>query len=321
MPTFELPGQTGTYLFNPDKQTTVLKQNGKFNSVYLGIEESTKQKVVIKHLNPALSDQEHAIERFKAEHFLTPNHVRFVSSREYLQFKNQHFIIRDYVEGIELLKICKDPKKRNSFGAEFFVRCMIGALTALEQLHENDIVHGDIRPSNFILAFRPGTKAVDMNHPDIKLIDLGLARKIGETKTKKIPFALVYSPPEQVLNHQNLVNQTSDLYALGIALYEILSGDIPFKAMNPELIMNLQLNQPLEADPAIPEDLFKIILKATSKFSFPLPPAKYPQQEVNKKLLIGQNERYQSANEFKTELKQYLEKEKKKKRFFGLFGY
>ena len=85
---------------------------------------------------------------------------------------------------------------------------------------------------------------------EAKLIDLGLAKRKNDLEKK--PFALIYSPPEQLLKIPQLINETSDLYSLGIVMYELLAGKIPFQQSNPELLMNLQLTQNLVSNKKYP---------------------------------------------------------------------
>ena len=86
-------------------------------------------------------------------------------------------------------------------------------------------------------------------------------------------FALIYSPPEQVLNCPELINATTDIYSLAITLYELLTRKVPFSNPHPTLLMHLQLVQALPKHRNIPDLLFEILQRATAKYSFQRPPA------------------------------------------------
>lgn len=165
-------------------------------------------------------------------------------------------------------------------------------LDALESLHRNGIVHCDIRPANII---------AEIETQKVKLIDLGLAKKINDIKERR-PYALIYSPPEQLLNRSELLDQTSDLYALGITMYELLTAEYPYYDSNPEFLMNLQLTQKVNPHKKIPQALFKVIEKATYKYPFTRPPQFFDYEEMNFLLASAQKNRYQSAKQMKDDL-------------------
>ena len=174
-------------------------------------------------------------------------------------------------------------------------------------MHDKGIYHCDLRPQNILLYYDTNNK-IDLTYPEVYLLDLGLAKTDAENASiTTSPFALIYSPPEQLLNHYELVNCSSDLYSLGITLYECITGVIPFTDENPELVMHLQLNAPLDENKKIPNPLFEVLKKATSKHKFTLPPNKIDSRELHEKLLLGQMERYHDANEFRYALTRVLD--------------
>lgn len=308
MPIFQLLGDNGNYLFDPENKKLVLKENGKFCSVYLGINKDNKQKVVIKKLNPALVKNLASVERFKLESALNIRHPNLTAVLDYITHQDDHYIVRTFVDGTDMQKFSKSKTGRKKELLSFYLRCAVGILNALEELHKNKIIHCDIRPSNMVIGF-DANEEINFSNPDIRLIDFGLAKR-NEQQAKiheRIPFALIYSPPEQVLNEAELVNATSDLYSLGISLYEMISGESPFANANPEKLMNLQINQNIEKHPLIPASVFKILRKATNKEIFSLPPNRYSHEQIVEHLLKGQKNRYISATEFREEVLKILE--------------
>ena len=152
------------------------------------------------------------------------------------------------------------------------------------------------------------------------LIDLGLAKIEKEiNSTCKVPFSLIYSPPEQVLNHNELVNASSDIYALGITLYELLTNEKPFESSHPEAIMRLQISSALPENRKIPTELFSILNKATAKHHFKLPPNKYHSEEIKKLLKSGQDARYQYVDGFRSDLIAFQNNYIKPKKLFWKF--
>jgi serine/threonine protein kinase len=266
----------------------ILRKNGKFGSVYRGLNCQSKQPVIIKvlsgHQNPEV------IHRFENEYRLRLDHPNLISATDYFIYDENHYLIRPYMEGTDAAAyIMKNRITRNEF-----IQIAIDVLSALAHLHTHGILHTDIKPSNIILSKTDnGVKAY--------LTDLGLARNMNAPITQR-PFALLYSPPEQVLQYHYLMNASSDIYSLGITLYELLTHTQPFKHPNPEFTMHLQLTQSLEAHKNIDSDIFQLLLKATQKPRFAKPPNLYPKIEVEQKLKDAIALRHASADEMRDEV-------------------
>ena len=295
-----------SYLIDPAKAELVLRSNGKFGSTYLGKRVSDNIAVVIKKMNPALADEVKAVTRFRRESVLKLDHPGLVKVFEYFIFENDHYVVREFFPGTDLRAFCARRKP----GAREVAEIGVKVCEALSYIHQFGIVHRDIRPANIIV----GDSAL------VKLIDLGLAKFPGDDPSERNPFALIYSPPEQVMNCNAAVNPASDVYSLAISIYECITGKIPFQHSNPEMMMQLMLNMPLEKDRKIPAALFDILIKASSKYRFPLPPNKYSKKELVDLMLKGQEGRYGTAKELGTALEGVLpglNKEGFIKRFLG----
>lgn len=300
-PPITLKGKNASYEYSTDNKNFVLKAKGKFNSVFLGFRVEDKQTVIIKKLNTNLCSEPNAIERFSKEFKLNVNHQNIIQTIDFIQQEGNYYIVREYVEGIDLQKLLKDSKLKKQATVSFLLKCFMQVLDALDALHSQQIYHCDIRPAN-ILVVKENDK-IDFENPKVKLLDLGLAKDAkGLAIKQRTPFSLIYSPPEQVLNFSSLVNVSSDLFSFGITCYELITGKIPFNHQNPEILMNLQISQPLQPDKKLPEALYQILLKATSKYRFKLPPNRYPNDTVREMLREGQVQRFQSALELKAAL-------------------
>ena len=282
----KLQYQNNTYVFNDEEETSVIKRKGKFNSVYKGFCIETKQSVVIKKLNKDLRNTKN-IEQFKCEFLFNVNHPNIVQTLAYIEHSNNHYIIRKFADGIDMKRL----SQRKKFKTSDIIHYSLTILDALHALHENGIIHCDIRPANII---------VNEETNEAKLIDLGLAKRKNDLG--KSPFALIYSPPEQLLKIPELINETSDLYSLGIVMYEWITGKLPFHHPIPEFLMNLQFTQVLQPDKKIPEQLFKVIQKTTNKYQFKLPPKYFDKEKLIEHLFEAQQNRFQNAKEMKEAL-------------------
>jgi serine/threonine-protein kinase len=297
-----LKGQSDSYSFDPSDKGSLLRANGKFGSTYTGKRNSDGQKVVIKQLNPALAGDEKAVKRFMREAVLEIGHPGLARGLDYIRQGNAHFLAREFFAGSGL------PSYLHKFKADTqaLLDVTIKTCGALAALHEKGIIHCDIRPSNILVG----------DDMQVKLIDLGLAFFPGDPPAERSPFALIYSPPEQVMNCGEAVNSSSDIYSLAVTLYECLSGNVPFQHENPEMMMQLMINMPLQPHRRIPDPVFQVLLKATAKYKFPLPPNKYRKDDLVKLMRAGQENRYFSAGMFAHDLAEAAVRGKKKKNFW-----
>jgi serine/threonine protein kinase len=294
------------FLFDPNNKQNILREKGKFSSVYKGIEESTGKTVVIKKFNPIQKFPEAALEQFKNEATFSIDHPRVAQTIGYTCQENEHFIIKEYVPGCNIIDFLKESKLKGNDRIHFIVKSAMEVLDGLDALHQNQIIHCDIRPHNILIQYTNTIKDVDTNTPSVKIIDLGLAKRLTEPAKKRVPFSLIYSPPEQLLNIHEAVNASSDLYSLAISMYEILTDTKPFYHHNPELLMHLQINQNLKSTQEIPVGLLSILQKATYKHTFKLPPNKYKRDDLFALLSAAQSHRFKSAKEFKDALAAFL---------------
>jgi serine/threonine protein kinase len=176
------------------------------------------------------------------------------------------YIVMEYVEGISLqqmLERVSAPSLRLSLDLAR------QTLTALGFLHRKGIVHRDISPDNIMVAWD------DFGRPMVKLIDLGIAKVVtsttGLTVSGTFLGKLLYASPEQFGTPGAKVDQRSDIYSLGIVLYELFTGNHPFPGASPqELIAGHLVKPPLDfaiGDPGgrVPNDLREIVLKTIAK--------------------------------------------------------
>lgn len=292
---------------NARQQYTIKKRikAGKFSFVYLAEHNLSKKPFIVKFIQ---NDQDAArIAQLKNEFNIKVQHPKIASATDCIETEAGVFLIRPYLNG-EVLSKHLDKACFSNFEIG---KAVCDVLEALIELHANHIIHGDIRPSNILFT----------DDGEGKLIDLGLARTFPQPSKNRYPFALLYASPEQILQKNQLVNQTSDLFGIGCTLYHLLLQEPPVEHDNPELLMHLQINMPLKSHYDLSDNLFRIISKACVKPQLSKPPNLYSEKSLNELLASAQSKRYKSAQELLNDLKPELEKlsKKKPKKWFGLF--
>jgi serine/threonine protein kinase len=294
----------------------VEKQLGKskFGITYLAHDTNNK-KVLIKHLYSPLPSYNHEILRK-----LNQLNIHYFPKSQYITTKNnEHLIIRDYIEGSDIKSILNKPIKYAQIPKSFFTKAFIEVFNAINLLHKNGIIHGDIKPSN-ILIKHPTHKNIKYWKPsNIALIDFERALLSNPPSENTYHgFSMIYSPPEQILRYPQLLNPTIDIFATCVSLLETLTNKKPLYDCNAEILINLQLTYPIPKPQKMDTTLFEIIKKGFYKEKFPLPPNRLTNNKVIEILKQGIKNRYQDASEIKDDLEKWLQNTPIKKKHWLL---
>jgi serine/threonine protein kinase len=300
MSIIKISGSKGVYTFDPE--ISFLRE-GKFSAIYVGVDDNNC-KVLIKQLHSDADVHEYSLQF---------NHPSFVAYTDSCLVNNVTFLIRPFIEGDSLWALSKSGLLRKKGDRTLLINIIRQVGEALNSLHESGLIHGDVRPHNILVAHQNENISEDAS---IKIIDLAMMRKSG-TVPLQPGFALIYSPPELVLKKYDLTGPASDQYSLAISIYEILSGAIPFKHINPELLTHLMLVQPLKEVSGIDKSTLVVLQKASARYPFKSPPKNLQDAELSSQLQQAINERYTSVKEFCEELIATLVNEKKS--FFSFF--
>lgn len=229
--------------------------------VYKGKDRLLNRYVAIKILRPEFTKDEQFIESFKRESQASArlSHANIVGVYDVGKEGNIHFIVMELIDGKVLSEVIKEKGRIEYKEAISIIRQVASALSLA---HKNQIIHRDIKPHN-ILITSTGVA---------KLADFGIAKAVSAATivggNNKIMGSVHYFSPEQARGAY--VDERSDIYSLGIVLYEMLTGKVPFDGDNPVSIALMHINDPIPSltkeVPGIPPQLEKIVNKATEKY-------------------------------------------------------
>jgi len=197
---------------------------GGMGVVYKAHEESLNRFVAIKVLGSHVAEDPSYVQRFvrEAQSAARLNHPNIVQIYSISEDDGQHFFVMEYVSGTSLQQIIKTEGKIDITRAETIV---LQAAAGLQAAHEQGIIHRDIKPANLMID----------NRGLVKIADFGLALPMGATARLTATGMVMGSPgylsPEQCKNEG--VDHRTDIYSLGVTLFEALTGRIPFEADSP----------------------------------------------------------------------------------------
>ena len=229
--------------------------------VYVAEDQLLNRTVAVKVLFPELAHDEAFVERFRREARAAAslNHHNIVSVYDFGEDEGSWFIVMEYVEGRNLRDIIRaegpmDPAQATEMGA------VVAA--ALAAAHAQGIIHRDVKPANVLIASDAGT---------VKVADFGIARAAGARQGLTMPGTVLgtatYLSPEQAQGAD--VDFRTDVYSLGMVLYEMLAGKPPFTGDSPVAVAYQQLSQtappPSTHNAGVPPALDAIVMKAMSK--------------------------------------------------------
>jgi len=232
---------------------------GGMAEVFLGRDRVLGRTIAVKTLLTQYGGDPHFIERFRleAQHAAALNHPNIVSVYDTGSDNGTHYIVMEYVEGKTLRDIIREegpllPERVAEIGAD--------VCAGLSFAHSHGIVHRDIKPANIMVT--PGGS--------VKVADFGIARAVSGdtvTQTAMVLGTAQYFSPEQAQSAP--VDARSDIYSLGVVLYEMLTRQVPFTGSSPVAIAYKHVKEapvlPSRLNPDVPPALESIVMKAMAK--------------------------------------------------------
>lgn len=232
---------------------------GGMANVYLGHDKILDRNVAIKILRGDLSNDEKFVRRFQREALSASSlaHPNIVEMYDVGEDDGLYYIVMEYIEGKTLKQLLK---KRGTLTLSEALDIMLQLTDGMAHAHDSYIIHRDLKPQNIMIK----------DDGQIKITDFGIAMALNSTQltqTNSVMGSVHYLPPEQASGKG--CTTKSDIYSMGIIFYELLSGSLPFKGENAVEIALKHMRDPLpslrDENPAIPQSIENVILRATAK--------------------------------------------------------
>ncbi len=232
---------------------------GGMANVYLAKDTILDRNVAVKVLRGDLADDEKFVRRFQREALSASklNHPNIVEMYDVGEDDGRYYIVMEYVQGKTLKSLVK---KRGALTLPEVIDIMTQLTSAIMCAHDSYIIHRDIKPQNVMI----------LDDGRVKIMDFGIAMALNSnelTQTNSVMGSVHYLPPEQANGSGSTIK--SDIYSLGILMYELLVGKVPFKGDNAVEIAIKQMKEPIPSickqNPDIPQSVENIVLRACAK--------------------------------------------------------
>jgi serine/threonine protein kinase len=264
----------------------------KFSKVYLVRRNSDQKEFVLKIVSK-LNDTQIQESKLRNESNIHVEGPHFQKNLDFWEDDKSVFLLKEFIPATTLDEWWKTQKKKSQLDQfKLIIQCF---KPIFENLLKNQIAHNDIKPSNILVVEKD-------SNPHFILIDFGLAFEFPAKDDDEVLFALGYSAPELILSKKSIVNHSSDIFSLGILIYNLLTGKLPLSHPNPSIFTNLQITHPLINEGNIPKSIFSLIEKMCTKHSFRLPPNQISDSEVEQCLIEARNRRFQNLDELAEDL-------------------
>ena len=232
---------------------------GGMANVYLAHDTILDRNVAVKVLRGDLASDEKFVRRFQREALSASSlsHPNIVEMYDVGEDDGQYYIVMEYVDGKTLKQVLK---QRGHLSVSEVVDIMLQVTDGMAHAHDAYIIHRDIKPQNIMI----------LPNGMIKITDFGVATALNSTQltqTNSVMGTVHYLPPEQASGKGSTIR--SDIYSMGIMMYELLAGFVPYKGDSAVEIALKHLKEPLpsvrKTYPSIPQSIENVIIKATAK--------------------------------------------------------
>ena len=244
-----------------DNRYKIIKSIGEggMANVYLAWDTILEREVAVKVLRGDLSNDEKFVRRFEREANSASSlrHPNIVEMYDVGEDEGKYFIVMEYINGKTLKSLIK---KRGALNLTEAIDIMMQITSAIACAHESLIIHRDIKPQN-VLILEDGR---------VKITDFGIALALNSnelTQTNSVMGSVHYLPPEQASGNNATVK--GDIYSIGILMFELVTGKVPYRGENAVEIALKHMKEPIPSvrsiNPEIPQSVENIIIKATAK--------------------------------------------------------
>jgi serine/threonine protein kinase len=259
-----LESQTGRYRFNPYDRSTHIGRGG-MGVVFKGEDLKTSRPVAVKVLYNSYSSNNQVLAKTVLASKIRIRHQNVVEILDFIEKDGKYHTVCEFLDGVTLDKMIREGGLA-THDQSYKLEVIKSILDGVEILHSNDpkIIHRDLTPANIMVCRNGRIVIMDFGIARIQKADMPVP-KMTIVNNGFVLGTYYYSPPEQITGNFSAINETSDIYTLGITFYELFVGRPPFVHDNPMHLMQMQMTTPIPYHERIQKHIFKTLQKATAK--------------------------------------------------------
>ena len=250
----------GETILNGRYQLVAQQGSGGMSVIYKSVDRALGRTVAVKILRPSLTSDPAFLEKFRNEARAVANlaHPNIVTVYDVGSDGPTHYIVMEMVEGTDLKKIVKES---GALPIDRVIDLSIQICAGLGYAHRSGLVHADVKPQNMLIT----------PQDVVKVTDFGIAQALSNTQPQQKADVVWGSPhyfaPEQARGDQP--TPQADVYAVGVVMFELLTGDLPYVGTNQQELALAHIREPIpnvgELRPGVPDRLAKLIYRAMAK--------------------------------------------------------
>jgi len=250
----------GETVLNGRYQLVAQQGSGGMSVIYKSVDRALGRTVAVKILRPSLTNDPSFLEKFRNEARAVANlsHPNIVTVYDVGSDGPTHYIVMELVEGTDLKKIIKE---KGALPIDRAIDIAVQICAGLGYAHRSGLVHADVKPQNMLVT----------PQDVVKVTDFGIAQALSHTQPQQRAEVVWGSPhyfaPEQARGEQP--TPQADVYAVGVVLFELLTGELPYVGTNQQELAMAHIKEPIpnvsELRPGVPDRLAKMIFRAMAK--------------------------------------------------------
>jgi predicted DCC family thiol-disulfide oxidoreductase YuxK len=309
----QINGKTGIYYIFPGHHSSLSDEDYRVGKSFIAFRYPDGKRFSVRHIKSSVPDFA-LLSLLMYHESLVKNMGKSVAGAiEVIRQDDHLFIVKEFPSDMSLKKLLRQESFKSRSKLLYVLNLFREILKSISHLHENGIIHAGLRPATVYLE--DYFKGYSKRCPKIIISDFSLCKtkQFEPPKGASLPVGYMYNAPEVVLSRYDLFCPATDVYSIGIMLYEMLKGHHPHRIKHPRVVGDMHLAAPLKDFGGIHPEIVKIIKKACEKEVFVKPIHYYNYKQVGDVLLTGIEKRYLSAEDMLADIENVIDLLFKKK--------
>jgi len=303
----QINGKTGIYYIFPGHHSSLSDEDHRVGKSFIAFRYPDGKRFSVRHIKSSVPDFALLSLLMFHESLVKDMGNSVAGAIEVIRQDDHLFIVKEFSGDMSLKKLLRQVSFRSKSKQLYVLRLFQELLRLTGSLHENGIIHAGLRPAS--VHVNDFFKGYSKRCPSVVISDFSLCKtkQFEPPQGASLPVGYMYNAPEVVLSRYDLFCPATDVYSIGIMLYEALKGHHPHRIKHPRVVGDMHLAAPLKNFSGIHPELVKIINKACERELFTKPIHYYNYNQIEEILRAGIMKRYVSAQEMLADIDHVIE--------------